>query len=237
MTCGCKLKVFVVGLAIPFIGGTDGATVGDFPGLIADDGLFLAVFVSHFELQQQARRAEAKHMVCAVPVGVGFVVADACVSTAFKDDSHSVVALLEHLRDIVGVEIHATRVPGKRRFQQFLGRDFPSIEVGTIHAHTADIQPSFINLTFEGKVLAEITGCQAGFTYQHIVLKLMANPLGLPVVLVQQADFKRFDFAFHFGFLAFGGNGRNDFPVGFVAALEFLARVRDVKHLVGRHHA
>ena len=171
-------------------------------------------------------------MISAVPIGVGGVVAKGSITSAFKDDAHGVVALLEHLGHIVGVEIHALRVPGKRRFQQFLGSDFPSIEVGTINAHAADIELRLADLIFEGKFLAEITRCQAGFTDQHIIVKLMPNPFRLPILLVQQADFKRLDFACKLGFLsAFGRHRRDDFPIGFVAAFQFYSCIRDVEHL------
>ncbi len=227
-----KVEVLVVGLAVPFIGGADRSKVRDLPCLIADDGLLLAVFIRHFELQKQSRCAEAIHMLGAVPVGVGGVVANARVAPAFKDDAHGIVALLEHVGHVVGVEIHALRVPGKRRFQQFLRCDFSAIEVGTINAHAANIQSSLINLTFEDKFLAEITRCQAGFPYQHIVLKLVSDPFRLPVLLVQQTDFKRLDIACKFGFLStFGRYRRDDFPIGFVAAFQFHTCIRDIEHL------
>ena len=106
-----EVKVFIIGLAVPFVGGTDVATVSNLPSLIADDGLLLTILIGHLELQQQSWRAETKHMIRAVPVGVSGVVAKGCVASTFKDDAHGVVALLEHLGHIVGVEIHALRVP------------------------------------------------------------------------------------------------------------------------------
>ena len=54
--------VFIVSLAIPFVRGADGATVGDFPSLIADDSLLSAIFIRHFKLQKQSRCAEAEHV-------------------------------------------------------------------------------------------------------------------------------------------------------------------------------
>ena len=170
-------------------------------------------------------------MLGAVPVGVGGVVADGGIATSFENDANGVVSVVEHLRDIVSVEIHAFGIPRKRRFQQFLRRNFRAVEIGAIHAHAAHIQPRIPDVIFKAKVLAKITSRQAGFTYKHIILKLMTNPFGLPIILVQQTDFKRFDLAFHFGFLAVCSYGSDDFPIGFVATLEGFACVWDVKHL------
>ena len=227
-----KVEVSVVGLAIPFVGGADGTTVGDFPGLIADDGLLLAVLIRHFKLQKQTWRAKAKHIFGIVPIGIFGVVTNGRIASSFKDDTDGIVTAIKHPGDIVSVEIDTLGIPGKRRFQQFFWCDFGTIEVGTVYAHAADIQPGLTDFIFKDKILAKISRRQAGVTHQHIVVKLMSNPFRLPILLIQQTDFKGFDLTINRSLLtSFCRHRCDDFPIGFVATMERRACIRDIKHL------
>ena len=176
-------------------------------------------------------------MLGAVPVGIFGIVADGRIATAFEDDADGVVAALQLAGHVVGVEIDALRVPRKRGLQQLVGRDFGTVEVGTVNAHAADVKPCRRDAVFKVELLAQITRRYAGFAHQNVVLKLMANPFRLPILLVQETDFKWFDFAFHFGFCVPIRYSGNDFPESLVATLEWFATVGNVEHLARFRHA
>ena len=100
--------MFVVGFAIELVGFSDGAPVGYFPTLVADNQFFAPICVSHFQLKEQSWGAVVHGVRQAAPFKiflVVFVVAHRVIAAARERDPDSIVALLEHVSDIVGVEI------------------------------------------------------------------------------------------------------------------------------------
>ena len=127
--------MLVVGFAIEFVAFADGSPVGYFPTLIADNQFFAPICVSHFQLKEQSWGAVVHGVFQTAPFKfflVVFVVAHRVVSAARERDPDSVVALLEHVGDIVSIEIDPLVVVGEGWFENLFGRDLLTVQIGTV---------------------------------------------------------------------------------------------------------
>jgi len=135
-------------------------------------------------------------MIDAAPFQVIGIVTHSSEATSFKYYTNSIcIVFKEKIRHIVCIEINATCIIAEGWFQPLIRSDFTSINSSTINSQTADIEPSFANVLFQRKFLAQIAGCNSGMTIKLVIIKNTANPMGMPVITREKADLEVMDVA------------------------------------------
>lgn len=135
-------------------------------------------------------------MIDAAPFQVIGIVTHSSEATCFKYYSNSIrIVFEEKIRHIVRIEINATCIIAEGWFQPLIRSNFTSINSSTINSQTGDIEPSFANVLFQRKFLAQIAGSNGGMTIKHVIIEITTNPMGVPVVRRKKANLEVMDVA------------------------------------------
>ncbi len=143
---------------------------------------------------------------------------------------------MQHLRHIVGIVVNAARIVAQGGFQRLVGCHLLAVEEGLILTEAADIEAGVVNALPQWKLVAQIAGCDNGMPFNLVVGIVASNPVCLPVVAVEEADFEWVHPTFHFLFsasLATICDGGVHPPPAAGAAFQRLTGIFYIQHLRG----
>lgn len=131
--------------------------VGDFPAVVADDALGGAVLVGDFQLEDHFRASVVHHVGLAAPFILATVVAHSEVAAGGKDDADGIVALMQLLGHIKGVEIHSLAIVGEGGLEDLFRCNFRAVEESAVLAEAAHIEPCLADVVAQVKLLAQVS--------------------------------------------------------------------------------
>ncbi len=173
-------------------------------------------------------------VVDAAPFQIVGVVARGSEAAGDEDDADGVVTFPKQVGDVVGVEVYAAGVVAQGRLQKLVGSHLLAVEEGLVLAETADVEACVVDVLSQLELLAQVAGCQHSMAFYLVVGVVAANPTGMPLTAVEEADFEVLHrtIEFHAPTIAVCHGGIHSPPAA-VAALEGRAGVGDVEHLRG----
>ena len=176
MACDLRLSLIrggIVGvdhLAVLVVGKANGAVVAPIPAFVGGDGLHTAVCVHELQLRQQLG-------FCAVLIFQPPRAAGAAIPAIGQLHRQGVFAVLQQIRHIVGLVLHALAVVGNAGSEDKITNALP-VQLCLVQAAGSDVQPRLFYIG-GAKSLAEAVH---GVTIFFVDRIIAGDPLGAPCV-------------------------------------------------------